>query len=233
MPSSYDGPNSSGVGDNAFGRMGGMGGMGRRGSGMTGRQMRQYSQLRRDEMSHGAWLQNQNNALAFNRDSSRIDANVQQADWTAERGIDQGKRYADAVPHATSADLINKKFGYDPRFAPDKPTDTGTPPPPPPGGTPPPPGGTGTPPVRKSRVTKREVEDAVRKGFYTAEEANDDGEGKPLNAAYTRAYARSAASSPDKTARGRQFQGPQKGGTPAGQGAVNYDSAPKSPPPVF
>lgn len=231
MPSPYDGPGSSGVGDNAFGRMGGLG---RRNSGMSGRQMRQYSQLRRDEMSHSAWLQNQNAALAFNRDSARIDANVQQADWTAERGIDQGKRYADAVPHATSADLINKKFGYDPRFAPEgKPTDTGTPPPPgntppPPGDTPPPPGGTQ---VKRGRATKNEVETAIRKGFLTAEEANEPGvDGKPMNAAYTRSYARAASSSPDKTARGRQFQGPQKGGTPAGSPAVNYDSAPK---PVF
>lgn len=231
MPSPYDGPGSSGVGDNTYGRMMGLG---RRNSGMSGRQMRQYSQLRRDEMSHGAFLQNQNNALAFNRDSARIDANVQQADWTAERGIDQGTRYGAANPHATSADLINKKFGYDPRFAPDKPTDTGTPPPPPPGDTPPPPGGTGTPPVRKSGATKRDVETAIRKGFLTAEEANEPGEdGKLMNNAYTRSYAKAASSSPDKTARGRQFQGPQKGGTPAGTGAVNYDAAPKTPPPVF
>lgn len=223
---------NSGVGDNAAGRY--FGGMGGRGSGMSSRQMRQYMQMRRDEMSHGAFLSNQNAALEhgrnqsaevdkFNRESSRIDANVQQQDWTAERSIDQGTRYGKANPHATSADLIGKKFGWNPAFAPEsKPTDTGTPPPPPPTGD------TGTAPVKRGRATKSEVETAVKKGFITAEEANEPGvDGKPMNPAYTRAYARAASSSPDKTARGRQFQGPVKGGTPAGSPAPNYDAAPK------
>jgi hypothetical protein len=66
--------------------------------------------------------------------------------------------------------------------------------------------------LRKSGATKNDVETAIRKGFLTAEEANEPGEdGKLMNAAYTRSYARAASSSPDKTARGRQFQGPAKG----------------------
>jgi len=213
MPSPYDGPNSSGVGDNAYGRMGGLG---RRNSGMTGRQMRQYSQLRRDEMSHGAWLQNQNAALAFNRDSARIDANVQQADWTAERGIDQGKRYADAVPHATSADLINKKFGYDPRFAPDKPTDTGTPPP---GNTPPPPPTDKPKNTRGKNATTKDVEAAVRAGHISPEEATGGewGGNMGLSTTYSKKAAANAAANGGKSV-GRQFTGPVT--PPTGGGGV-------------
>jgi hypothetical protein len=151
------------------------------------------------------------------QDTARHNSELQ--DWTAERSIDQGTRYGAANPHATNADLINKKFSWNPGFAPTpKPTAVG--------GTPT--GGTGTPPVKKGRATKNEVETAIKKGFLTAEEANEPGvDGKPMNAAYTRSYAKAASSSPDKTARGRQFQGPAKGGTPAGSPAVNYDSAPK------
>ena len=90
---------NSGVGDNAAGRYFGARGGGR-GSGMSSRQMRQYMQMRRDEMSHGAYLANQNDSLKsdrdenrgqreadkeFNRTSLRTDANVQQDDWTANR----------------------------------------------------------------------------------------------------------------------------------------------------
>ena len=89
---------NSGVGDNAAGRY--FGARGGRGSGMSSRQMRQYMQMRRDEMSHGAYLANQNDSLKsdrdenrgqreadkeFNRTSLRTDANVQQDDWTANR----------------------------------------------------------------------------------------------------------------------------------------------------
>ena len=101
MPSFPEGSMNlnSGVGDNAAGRYFGARGGGR-GSGMSSRQMRQYMQMRRDEMSHGAYLANQNDSLKsdrdenrgqreadkeFNRTSLRTDANVQQDDWTANR----------------------------------------------------------------------------------------------------------------------------------------------------
>jgi len=144
--------------------------------------------------------------------------NKELEDWGAERSIDQGTRYGAANPHATNADLINKKFSWNPGFAPTpKPTAVGD---------------TPKPQARRNpKATRAEVADAVTKGFISPEEANDDGDGKPLNAAYSRAYAKSASSSPSKAARGRQFTGPQKGGTPAGSPAVNYDSAPKPPTP--
>jgi hypothetical protein len=91
---------NSGVGDNAAGRY--FAGSRRGGGSMfaNNRQMRQYMQMRRDEMSHGAFLSNQNESLRsdrdenrgqreadreFNRTSLRTDANVQQDDWTANR----------------------------------------------------------------------------------------------------------------------------------------------------
>ena len=122
---------NSGVGDNAAGRYFGgsrRGGMG----GMSSRQMRQYAQIRRDEMSHGAWLQNQNAALdfsrqqtgevdKFNRESSRIDATVQQQDWSRGRASEHLTGFGKANPHAESADLDNAKASWNPAFAPPPP----------------------------------------------------------------------------------------------------------------
>lgn len=74
MPSPYDGPSSSGVGDNAFGKF--WAGNSRNGGGMfsNNRQMKQYMQMRRDEMSHGAFLQNQLADKEFGRSQQGADA---------------------------------------------------------------------------------------------------------------------------------------------------------------
>ena len=151
------------------------------------------------------------------QDTARHTSELQ--DWSRGRAGEHLTKFATDNPHTTRADLDKASASWNPGFAPTpKPTAVG--------GTPT--GGTGTPPVKKGRATKNEVETAIKKGFLTAEEANEPGvDGKPMNAAYTRSYAKAASSSPDKTARGRQFQGPAKGGTPAGSPAVNYDSAPK------
>jgi hypothetical protein len=127
---------NSGVGDNAAGRY--FGGSRRGGmSGMSGRQMRQYAQIRRDEMSHGAWLQNQNAALdfsrqqtgevdKFNRESSRIDSTVQQQDWSRGRASEHLTGFGKANPHAESADLDSAKASWNPAFAPPPPKRGGT-----------------------------------------------------------------------------------------------------------
>jgi hypothetical protein len=142
---------NSGVGDNAAGRY--FGGSRRGGGSMfaNNRQMRQYMQMRRDEMSHGSFLQNQNSELAagreaaadergstirereadsaHNRESLRIDANVQQDDWTANRdakrqdwsrGRARGHLTGMAAdnPHLTDVDLDNARASFNPGFAP-------------------------------------------------------------------------------------------------------------------
>ena len=74
MPSPYDGPPSSGVGDNAFGKY--WAGNSRNGGSMfaNNRQMRNYMQMRRDEMSHGAFLENQLREKEFGRNQQGADA---------------------------------------------------------------------------------------------------------------------------------------------------------------
>ena len=144
MPSYPEGSMNlnSGVGDNAAGRY--FGARGGRGSGMSSRQMRQYMQMRRDEMSHGSWLQNQNDSLKsdrdenrgqreadkqFNRDSLRADATVQQGDWTAgrdtlrqdwSRGRARGHLTGMAAdnPHLTNVNLDSASASFNPGFAP-------------------------------------------------------------------------------------------------------------------
>jgi hypothetical protein len=126
---------NSGVGDNAAGRY--FGGMGGRGSGMNSRQMRQYMQMRRDEMSHGAFLANQNSALDFGRqqtgevdkfyrESSRIDSTVQQQDWSRGRASEHLTGFGKSNPHAESADLDSAKASWNPAFAPPPPKRGGT-----------------------------------------------------------------------------------------------------------
>lgn len=123
MPSPYDGPSSSGVGDNAFGRM--MGGSGRRGGSMfqNNRQMRQYMQMRRDEMSHGAFLANQNDALAserseasadkaFNRDSLRENAANQVNDWQKSRNTFHTSEVRKTDPNITGYKTDGPSFSF-------------------------------------------------------------------------------------------------------------------------
>ena len=126
---------NSGVGDNAFGRY--MGGSGRRGGSMfsNSRQMRQYMQMRRDEMSHGAFLQNQNDALAdergegirtreaqgeFNRQSLRADADVAQNDWQKGRNTFHLGEVRKTDPNVTaySTDGPGFSFGAQPGLHP-------------------------------------------------------------------------------------------------------------------
>jgi hypothetical protein len=146
------------------------------------------------------------------QDTSRHDSELQ--DWSRGRAGEHLTKFATDNPHTTRADLDKASASWNPGFAPaPKPTAVG---------------GTPKPQARRNpKATRAEVADAVTKGFISPEEANDDGSGKPLNTAYSKAYAKSASSSPSKAARGRQFTGPQKGGTPVGAPAVNYDSAPK------
>jgi len=133
MPSYPEGSMNlnSGVGDNAAGRY--FAGNNRGGGSMfrNSRQMKQYMQMRRDEMSHGAFLANQNSALdfgrqqtgevdKFNRESSRIDATVQQQDWSRGRASEHLTGFGEKNPHATSADLDNAKASWNPGFAPAK-----------------------------------------------------------------------------------------------------------------
>lgn len=123
MPSPYDGPSSSGVGDNAFGRM--MGGSGRRGGSMfqNNRQMRQYMQMRRDEMSHGAFLQNQNDELAsqrsetsadkaFNRDSLRENSANQVNDWQKSRNTFHTSEVRKTDPNITGYKTDGPSFSF-------------------------------------------------------------------------------------------------------------------------
>jgi len=145
MPSLPEGSMNlnSGVGDNAAGRYFGARGGGR-GSGMSSRQMRQYMQMRRDEMSHGAYLTNQNDSLKsdreenrgqreadkeFNRTSLRTDATVKQDDWTAGRDTlrqdwSRGRAsehlsgFAEKNPHTTAVNLDSASASFNPGFAP-------------------------------------------------------------------------------------------------------------------
>jgi hypothetical protein len=144
------------------------------------------------------------------QDTSRHTSELQ--DWSRGRAGEHLTKFATDNPHTTRADLDKASASWNPGFAPaPKPTAVVKP----------------AGPAKGRNATKRDVATAVSKGFITAEEANDTGDGKPLNASYSKAYAQSAAASPTKRAVGRQFQGPAKGGTPAGSPAVNYDSAPK------
>jgi hypothetical protein len=121
-----------------------MGGSGRGGGSMfrNNRQMKQYMQMRRDEMSHGAWLGNQNDALAsergegrtqreadrqFNRDSLREDANRAGNDWEKNRDTQRQSAsrwdanrvvtdFGKNNPHGTSFDADNAKGSWDPGY---------------------------------------------------------------------------------------------------------------------
>lgn len=136
MPSYPEGSMNlnSGVGDNAAGRY--FGGSRRGGGSMfaNNRQMRQYMQMRRDEMSHGAFLQNQNNDLAagreaaadergstirereadtaFNRESLRTDANVQQNDWQKGRNTFHLGEVRKTDPNVTSYKTDGNSFSF-------------------------------------------------------------------------------------------------------------------------
>jgi hypothetical protein len=189
---------NSGVGDNAAGKY--FAGNNRNGGSMfsNNRQMRQYMQLRRDEMSHGAFLANQNDALAnergegrtereaanaFNRESSRIDANVQQQDWSRGRASEHLTDYGKKNPHGVSADLDNAKATWNPAFAPASPT--------------PPTGGVGditkTRSSRGKNATTSDVEKAVRAGHITPEEATGFDSKTGLSPTYSKKFAANAS----------------------------------------
>jgi hypothetical protein len=125
MPSFPEGSMNinSGVGDNAAGRY--FGGSRRGGGSMfqNNRQMKQYMQMRRDEMSHGAFLQNQNDELAnqrgeasadrtFNRESLRADANVQQNDWQKTRNTFHTGEVRKTDPNITSYKTDGNSFSF-------------------------------------------------------------------------------------------------------------------------
>jgi len=131
MPSPYDGTGSSGVGDNAFGRMRGGAGLGSgRGRGSmfaNNRQMKQYMQMRRDEMSHGAWLANQNDSLSsergegrtqreadrqFNRDSLRADADTATNDWQKTRNTFHTSEVRKTDPNITGYKTDGPSFSF-------------------------------------------------------------------------------------------------------------------------
>jgi len=114
---------NSGVGDNAAGRY--FGGSRRGGGSMfaNNRQMKQYMQMRRDEMSHGAFLANQNDELAnqrgeasadrtFNRESLRTDANVQQNDWQKTRNTFHTGEVRKTDPNITSYKTDGNSFSF-------------------------------------------------------------------------------------------------------------------------
>ena len=123
MPSPYDGPSSSGVGDNAFGRM--MGGSGRGGGSMfrNNRQMRQYMQMRRDEMSHGAFLQNQVSEKEFGRSQQAADADFNRTsirenaanevnDWQKSRNTFHTSEVRKTDPNITGYKTDGPSFSF-------------------------------------------------------------------------------------------------------------------------
>ena len=200
MPSYPEGSMNinSGVGDNAAGKY--FAGSQRSGGNMfrNNRQMKAYMQMRRDEMSHGAFLANQNAALDFNRESSRIDSNVQQQDWSRGRASEHLSDYGAKNPHAVSADLDNAKASWNPAFAP--------------AGSPtPPPGGVGGPAKPKNprgkNATTGDVEKAVRAGHITPEEATGFDSKTGLSPTYSKKFAANAAAN-GGVSKGRQFTGP-------------------------
>jgi hypothetical protein len=117
------------------------------------RQMKQYMQMRRDEMSHGAWLGNQNDALAsergegrtqreedraFNRTSLREDANRAGNDWEKNRDTQRQSAsrwdanrvvtdFGKNNPHGTSFDADNARGSWDPGYFRGGPTGGGAP----------------------------------------------------------------------------------------------------------
>lgn len=123
MPSSYDGPSSSGVGDNSFGKY--WAGSRRSGGGMfsNNRQMKQYMQMKRDEMSHGAFLQNQLNQSdfernqqasdsEFNRTSLRENAANEVNDWQKSRNTFHTGEVRKTDPNITGYKTDGPSFSF-------------------------------------------------------------------------------------------------------------------------